>query len=103
MRTPEECAHVLAEIYHQAFGSEPNGAFRIDRDDLKNITGRPILHQTVIEDIADRLVKHGLILIDRDYYHVIMRPAVLEGIRQVPKDVHEAFHQPIDFGGPYDD
>ena len=103
MRTPKECAQVLAEIYHQAFGSEPNGAFRIDRHDIKNITGRPIFHQTVIEDIADRLVEHGLILIDRDYYFAIYRPAVLEGIRQVPKDVLEAFHHPIDFGGPYDD
>jgi hypothetical protein len=102
MRTPKECASVLAEIYDKAFGDKQSGGYRIDRDALRNITGRPIFHQTVIEDAADWLVERGLILIDRDHYFVIMRPAVLDGIREVPDDVLAAYHHPVSFGGPYD-
>ena len=62
MRTPKECASVLAEIYDNAFGDKQSGAYRIDRDGAKeNITGRPVFHQTVIEDLADWLVEFGLI------------------------------------------
>jgi hypothetical protein len=103
MRTPKECAGVLAELYQKAFGGEASGAYRIDRGDLKGITGRPVFHQTIIEDIADWLVEHGLILIDRDQYFVVMRPAVLDGIRAAPADVLAAFHHAVDFGGPYDE
>ena len=102
MRTPKECASVLAEIYVKAFDGKRSGAYRIDRDGLKNITGRPVFHQTVIEDLSDWLVEHGLILIDRDHYFVIMRPASLDGIREVPDDVLATYHHPVSFGGPYD-
>lgn len=102
MRTPKECARVLAELYQKAFGGEGSGAYRIDRAALKQITGRPVFHQTIIEDVADWLVEHGLVLIDRDQYFVIMRPAVLDGIREAPDDVLAVFSHPVDFGGPYE-
>ena len=102
MRTPKECASFLAEIYDKAFGDKQSGAHRIDRDALRNITGRPVFHQTVIEDAADWLVERGLMLIDRDQYFVVMRPTVLDRIRQVPDDVLATYHHPVSFGGPYD-
>ena len=34
MRTPKECASVLAEIYVKAFDGKRSGAYRIDRDGL---------------------------------------------------------------------
>jgi uncharacterized protein (DUF2384 family) len=89
MRTPKECADVLAQIYRQSFGDAQSGAYRIQRDDLKNITGRPVFHQTIIEDVADWLVEKDLILIDRDAYFVVAPPAMLDRLRMVPKDVLE--------------
>ncbi len=91
MRTPKECADVLAQIYQQSFGGARSSAYRIQREDLKNITGRPVFHQTIIEDIADWLVEQGLILIDRDDYFVVTPPAMLDGLRKVPKDALEGF------------
>lgn len=102
-KTPKESAAVMAEIYGKAFGGKSSGAYRIGRDALKNITGRPMYHQTLIEDIADWLIEHGLILIDRDAYFVIMRPTVLDEIRETSDDVLAAYHHPVSFGGPYDD
>ena len=102
MRTPNECANVLAEIYRNTADGEQLGAYRVDREALKTITGRPVFHQTIIEDVADWLVEHGLILIDRDRYFVIMRPSVLDEIHEVPDDVLATYHHPVNFGGPYD-
>lgn len=102
-KVPKECATVLAEIYGKEFGGQDGGAYRIGRDALKNITGRPMYHQTLIEDIADWLIEYGLILIDRDEYFVIMRPTVLDAIRETSSDVLAAYHHPVSFGGPYDD
>ena len=98
MRTPKECAQVLSAIYDRTFGSKQGGAFRINREALKNITGRPVLHQTIIEDVADWLVELGLVLIDRDGYFVVMAPAVLDSVREVPNEVLVAFHHPVCFG-----
>ena len=89
MRTPKECADVLAQIYRQSFGDAQSGAYRIQRDDLKNITGRPVFHQTIIEDVADWLGEKDLMLIDRDAYFVVAPPAMLDRLRKVPKDVLE--------------
>ncbi len=100
MRTPKECADVLAQIYEQSFDNTPSGAYRLQREEIKNITGRPVIHQTIIEDIADWLVELGLILIDRDDYFVISPPAMLDGLRRAPKDVLEPFHHPVEFGTP---
>jgi len=100
MRTPKECADVMAQIYRQSFGNASSGAYRIRREDLKNITGRPVLHQTIIEDVADWLVEQGLVLIDRDDYFIVTPPAMLDGIRKVPNDVLEPFHHPVEFGDP---
>ena len=89
MRTPKECADVLAQIYRQSFGDAQSGAYRIQRDDLKNITGRPVGQQTCSEDVADWLVEKDLILIDRDAYFVGAPPAIRDRLRKVPKDVLE--------------
>ena len=103
MRTPKDCAAVLAELHRASFGGEDGGAYRISRDDLKTITGRPVIHQTIIEDVADWLVERGLILIDRDAFFVVMRPAVLEGLREATGETLDAFRHPVDFGGSYED
>lgn len=95
MRTPKECADVLAQVYQLSFGDAQSGAYRIQREDLKDITGRPVFHQTIIEDVADWLVERGLILIDRDDYFVVTPPAMLDGLRKIPKDVLEPFHHPV--------
>ncbi len=95
MRTPKECADVLAQVYQLSFGDAQSGAYRIQREDLKDITGRPVFHQTIIEDVSDWLVEQGLILIDRDDYFVVTPPAMLDGLRKIPKDVLEPFHHPV--------
>ncbi len=100
MRTPKECADVLAQIYQLSFGDAQSGAYRIQREDLRDITGRPVFHQTIIEDVADWLVEQGLILIDRDDYFIVTSPAMLDGLRKVPKDALEPFHHPVEFGNP---
>ena len=41
-KVPKECAAIMAEIYGKEFGGKDSGAYRIGRDALKNITGRPI-------------------------------------------------------------
>lgn len=94
---------MLAELYRTSFGGETSGAYRISRDDLKSITGRPVIHQTIIEDVADWLVELGLVLIDRDAFFVVMRPAALDSLRDASGEALDAYRHPVNFGGPYDD
>ncbi|NQV44911.1 MAG: hypothetical protein HQ501_08410 [Rhodospirillales bacterium] len=98
MRTPKECADVLAQIFTSSFSGEAKGTYRIQRDEMKGITGRPVIHQTIIEDVADWLVELGLVLIDRDAYFVVAPPAMLDDVRAVSDDVLNQFHHPVKFG-----
>jgi len=95
---PREFANKLAELFEDSFDNEPKGVYRIFREDLSRITGRPVLHQTIIEDVADWLVGLGLILIDRDSFFVIVGHDHFDSIRTVPGQVVQAHAHPIDFG-----
>jgi len=103
MRTPRDCARLLADLHQASFGGEESGAYKIGREDLKSVTGRPMIHQTIIEDIADWLVEEGLILIDRDAYFLVARPCLFDAVRTVPAEALERHQVPIRFGAPPED
>lgn len=95
MLTPKECATVLAKIYR-----ENGGSYRIEREDLKNITGRPVVHQTIIEDVADWLVDNGLILIDRDGFYAVLRHDYFDVLDKVGADTLTRNARPVEFAAP---
>ncbi len=101
MLTPKEFADKLAQLYEENFGNQPHGAYQIYRQDLVEITGRPLIHQTVIEDVADWLVLLGLILIDRGDLFIVVRYDYFEQVRKVPEDIIVKHSHPVDYGGPY--
>ncbi|MEJ8567770.1 hypothetical protein [Elongatibacter sediminis] len=106
MLTPKEVAAVLAELFtDSSYGDEGHatgGAFRIARGDLSHITGRPVWHQTIIEDVADWLVDFGLILVDRDSFFVVLRHDHFDRVRSVPDRVIEQHAHPVSYGAPQD-
>lgn len=101
MLTPRESAAVLAALYEEAFSDQQSGSYRISRDDMRAVTGRPVFHQTIIEDVADWLIERGLIMIDRDSFYVIMRYDAFDDIRLAPAAVLEKYRRSINYGGPY--
>lgn len=102
MRSPRECAQLIYEIYTSEFGGEQAGRYAISRGDLINITGRPVWHQTLIEDVADWLVELGLILIDRDSFFYVMQPSDLDGVRLAEGETLTRYLRPVKFGAALD-
>tara|TARA_R110001599_G_scaffold146321_3_gene329425 strand:+ start:23755 stop:24294 length:540 start_codon:yes stop_codon:yes gene_type:complete len=100
MHTPRECARLLATLFLEQEKAEGSGNYRISRDDIVRITGRPIIHQTIIEDIADWLVDLGLILVDRDSFFVVLQHDYFDEVRWAPESVLNDYAQDVTFGEP---
>lgn len=100
MHTPKECARLLAGLFLEHAKLHDGGGFRISRKDLVRVTGRPIIHQTIIEDIGDWLVEQGLILVDRDSYFVVLHHGYFSGVRWAEEDVLKEYAEEPGFGEP---
>lgn len=100
MHTPRECAHLLASLFAEQAGLYESGNFRLSRCALVRLTGRPVIHQTIIEDIGDWLVDQGLILVDRDSYFVILRHDYFSTVRWVDESALSGYDQEPSFGDP---
>tara|TARA_B100001540_G_scaffold317753_1_gene352643 strand:- start:1818 stop:2432 length:615 start_codon:yes stop_codon:yes gene_type:complete len=100
MHTPRECARLLATLFVEQADRLEAGNYRISRRALVRLTGRPVIHQTIIEDIGDWLVDQGLILVDRDSYFVILRHDYFNAVRWVDEAALEKYDQEPVFGEP---
>ena len=100
MHTPRECARLLATLFVEQAGQYEAGNYRLSRRALVRLTGRPVIHQTIIEDIGDWLVDQGLILVDRDSYFVILRHDYFSAVRWVDETTLEEHDQEPVFGEP---
>ena len=98
MRTPKECAKVFGDIFQDETKNGGYGAYCISREELKQISGRPLWHQTIIEDVADWLVDLGLILVNRDGRFYIMEPSELDRYLLVDSETLEKHSCPVVFG-----
>jgi hypothetical protein len=65
MKTCEETADQLAQLYDGEFNGKKRGRFRIARSSLAMLSNRQYIEQTTVEQIKLLLSeKHGLLMID---------------------------------------
>ena len=86
--SPAEAAEVLAELYDMGFCGKEKGRYKITRADLAEISGRSVIKQSIIDEIADDLAEeHGLIMIDLGVEFPIVKKSVLQSYRSVTSKV----------------
>jgi hypothetical protein len=89
MKTPDQVAQHLYQLYNTEFGDKEKGHFVISRPDMRILAGRSRLEGGVMQEIANELFKRGLVLISlgRSGPYAIERELVLLNWRIAPRTI----------------
>ena len=100
IKSPEEVAQFLSDIYEKQFGGKKRGRYRISRINLRSLSGRKILQEGIVEAVTYRALEDfGLVITDLGDEFSVIEVDVLRNYRAVPKSVLNAF---IDAGDEYE-
>ncbi|NOH86028.1 hypothetical protein DS893_00020 [Vibrionales bacterium C3R12] len=87
-RTAEEMADITIEIYNSEFRGKSKGRFALTREQIKDISGRITLKDSIIEQLIDELYERGYCMIYVDgIVYSIMKQSILANFRKPTKSV----------------
>jgi hypothetical protein len=90
MKTFEETADLLAQLYESDFNGKRKGRFRIARTTLAVLAGRQNIEQPSVEQIKLWLSeKHGYLLVDMHDELAILKSSILRRYRKATDRVIE--------------
>lgn len=87
-RPPELMAEIVISIYNKEFRGKTRGRFALTRDQIKEISGRSRLEESIIKQFTDCLIKQGycLVKIDGSLFAVIDQN-ILSNYRKLTKNI----------------
>ncbi|MEI7795961.1 MAG: hypothetical protein WCI06_04910 [Methylococcaceae bacterium] len=92
IKQPEEVAEFLSEIYEHQFGGKKRGRYKISRLNLRALSGRRTLKESIVEEIKYYASEnHGLVMNDLGDEFSVIELDVLYNYRPVPKAVLNIF------------
>jgi hypothetical protein len=84
--SPLEVAEKLAELHGKTFGGKSRGRYLISHDQLRDLSGRQVLKESIIGPIGTHLLnEHKLALIDLGYAYGVIDANKVLAWRRVPK------------------
>ena len=105
MRTPDEVADVLCELYKKDFNDgKTTGRYKISRTDLRDIAERRQLQDAIIDQIADELFERGYLLseISNDIF-VVIKEAFLVKFRMPSQTLLSTYRRKSILNDPKND
>lgn len=92
IKSPEEVSQFLSDIYEKQFGGKKRGRYRISRINLRSLSGRKVLQESIVEAITYRALEDfGLVITDLGDEFSVIEIDVLRNYRAVPKSVLNMF------------
>ncbi|MEO3475528.1 hypothetical protein AAFN86_26990 [Roseomonas sp. CAU 1739] len=87
----EQTAAALIFLHETPFGGQPAGRrFRLAHASVREITGRPVLGQHFLDEVAMHLARAGFDLVRMDTYVVIQQAKQHQSLRRAPANLRAA-------------
>ena len=90
-KTAEKMAEIIEEIYEEKFGGKKRGRFQISRSQFRRLGGRKSLRDAFIDEVAEKCLELGYILIPIGDIIAIIEENVVMNYRKVPKSILNSY------------
>ena len=84
-KTPDEIAEILSQIYEEGFGGKERGRYRISRSNLRTLSGRKRLEDSIIDSVIDSTYEKGLVVTDLGDEFSVIHEGVMHNYRRVSR------------------
>ena len=91
LKSAEQMAEIIEEIYEEKFGGKKRGRFQLSRSQFRRLGGRKNLRDAFIEEVADECLELGYILIIIEDIIAVIEENVVLNYRSVPKSIINSY------------
>jgi hypothetical protein len=89
MKTPTQVADDLTRIYNWEFGGKDRGRFRISRRQLRRLSGRGRLEDSILSQFVQHCYERGLVVTDLGDEFSVIEVAAMQNYRKAPSRLIE--------------
>lgn len=89
MKSPEQVADDLARIYELEFGGKDRGRFRLSRRQLRRLSGRGRLEDSILAQFVQHCYERGLVVTDLGDEFSVIEVAAMQNYRKAPSRLIE--------------